>query len=818
VKRALPRGHSKDADALVHELQVHQIEIEMQNEELRRAQIETEESREKYIDLYDFAPVGYLTFDDKGLISEMNLPAAQLLGMERKLLINKSFSLFLESKSQDTFHLHRQEVLGRSTKQICKLVLMRRDKTLINIQLESIAVQVNGYPAVHSILTDITEQERAKEQLRASEDRYRSYIEITGQLGWTTDANGEVIEDLPSWRKYTGQSKEEIRGTGWVGALHPDDVEHTLRVWNKAVKKKTAYEVEYRIRRHDGMYRLFLARGVPVLKQDGSVQEWVGTCIDITERTKAEESTKHLASFPQLNPNPIIETNASGEITFCNPAAQTILESLGMDKGDVKAFLPEDLDPILRNWDQKNQATFRREVLIADRVFGETVNLVPQFNVARIYARDITNRKQAEEALRRAHDELESRVEERTHQLNAAYETLQSEIEERRKVEGQLRESQKMEAVGTLAGGIAHDFNNILAGILGFTEMAMDDIPPEHPAFNHLGHVLKGGMRARELVKQILAFSRKTSYKRSPVSLSPLITETIHLLRASIPTSIQIAFTMTATSDTVLAAPIEVQQILMNLATNASLAMRETGGVLEISLIDIGFAPDSAVLEPDVMPGEYVQLLVKDTGVGMSLEVMKRVFEPFFTTREAGKGTGMGLATVYGIVKGLKGTITVESEAGKGSTFRVSLPKIKAKPKEEQLQTVQTPRGTESILFVDDEDELIAWGQAVLERLGYSVTTLTDPIEALKTFSSDPSRFDLVITDQAMPAMTGIQLAKKLLQIRPDVPIILCTGHSETASSETARQIGIRQFLMKPLIKQELAEAVRKVLDVKTEK
>jgi nitrogen-specific signal transduction histidine kinase/ActR/RegA family two-component response regulator len=398
-----------------------------------------------------------------------------------------------------------------------------------------------------------------------------------------------------------------------------------------------------------------------------------------------------------------------------------------------------------------------------------------------------------------------------------AYKNLQSEMEERRKVEEQLWESQKMEAVGTLAGGIAHDFNNILAGMLGFTEMAMDDVPPEHPVFSHLSHVLKGGMRARDLVKQILAFSRKTSHKRSPIALSPLITETIRFLRASISATIQIAFTMTATSDTVLATPMEVQQILMNLATNASLAMGEAGGALEISLIDTDFAPDSPVLGPDVMPGEYVQLIVKDTGTGMSPEVMKRIFEPFFTTREVGKGTGMGLAIVYGIVKDLHGTITVESEAGKGSTFRVSLPKIEAKAKEEQLQTGQIPRGTESVLFVDDEDELIEWGQAVLERLGYSVVTLTNPTEALKIFSSDPSRFDLVITDQAMPAMTGVQLAGKLLEIRPDIPIILCTGHSENASSETARQAGIRQFLMKPLIKQELAEAVRRVLDVKRE-
>jgi CheY-like chemotaxis protein len=324
-------------------------------------------------------------------------------------------------------------------------------------------------------------------------------------------------------------------------------------------------------------------------------------------------------------------------------------------------------------------------------------------------------------------------------------------------------------------------------------------------------------MRARELVKQILAFSRKTKYERTPLSLTAVINETVQLLRASIPATVEIRLTNTASSDHILAAPVEVQQILMNLATNASLAMQDKGGTLEISLTDIDFKPDAPVMEPDVMPGEYLQLMVKDTGVGMSPEVMKRVFEPFFTTREVGKGTGMGLAVVYGIVNDLQGTITVESAPGLGSTFRVLLPKIKTAIEKEQVPAVAASRGTERILFVDDEQMLLEWGQATLERLGYSVVALTDSTEALRTFSSDPSRFDLVITDQTMSGMTGMQLAKELLTIRPDIPIILCTGHSEAVSPETAKDGGIRQFLMKPVATQELAQAIRRVLDTNAE-
>jgi signal transduction histidine kinase/ActR/RegA family two-component response regulator len=388
------------------------------------------------------------------------------------------------------------------------------------------------------------------------------------------------------------------------------------------------------------------------------------------------------------------------------------------------------------------------------------------------------------------------------------------DITQQRQLEDQLRQSQKMEAIGTLAGGIAHDFNNILGAVIGFTEMAIEDVPDRPLVWKNLQNVLKSGMRARELVKQILAFSRKTSHERSPLALTPVIKETVQLLRASIPRTTDIRISFRSSSDMVLASPVEVQQILMNLATNASFAMEEAGGIMEISLADSDFEPDLI----RTASSEYVKITVKDTGCGMSPEVMKRIFEPFYTTREVGRGSGMGLAVVYGIAKDLQGTITVESEPGSGSTFRVFLPKVETEKKAESMKSSETVRGSERILFVDDEEMLAEWGKATLERLGYRVAAFTDSKKALKAFSDDPMRFDLVITDHAMPQMAGTDFARMLLKARKDIPIILCTGHSETVSREKARKLGIREFLMKPLAKQELAEAVRGVLDNKDQK
>ena len=382
--------------------------------------------------------------------------------------------------------------------------------------------------------------------------------------------------------------------------------------------------------------------------------------------------------------------------------------------------------------------------------------------------------------------------------------------QERDKLEAQLRQAQKMEAIGTLAGGIAHDFNNILGIIMGFAEMSLMDHEKkgEHPG--ELDQILKAADRAKDLVRQILAFSRQGEQEPRALQMSVVIKEALKMLRASLPTTIDIRQEV-GSKGVVNADPTQIHQIVMNLCTNAAHAMRAHGGLLEVKLLDENL--DRQVPHPDLLPGPYVKLLVRDTGCGINRDIHERIFDPFFTTKTLGEGTGLGLSVVHGIVTSYGGAITVQSEPGKGSAFSVYLPRIEislGKPLDEASCTL--PTGSERVLFIDDERLLAELAAQMLTPLGYEVTTQTNGWEALTLFRGDPSAFDLVITDQTMPRMTGADLAKELLQVRSNIPIILCTGFSESITREGAIEIGIRELLMKPLALKDLAETIRQVL------
>jgi len=369
-----------------------------------------------------------------------------------------------------------------------------------------------------------------------------------------------------------------------------------------------------------------------------------------------------------------------------------------------------------------------------------------------------------------------------------------------------------MEAIGTLAGGIAHDFNNILSAIFGYSEIALFSIPDKNRARDNIDQVLKAGYRARDLVKQILVFSRQGDLEQKPIQIQYVVKEALKLLRASLPSTIEIQQNISTKPGSIMADLTKIHQVLMNLCTNALHAMQEDGGILEVGVQDVRLGVSESK-KLGLTPGGYVVLSVKDTGCGMDRDTRERIFDPYFTTKEKDVGIGMGLAVVHGIVKEHGGAIAVDSEPGKGSLFHIYFPKIVDDAKREEKAVSPMPEGTERILLVDDEKQIINLGRILLQKLGYQVTTKTCPLEVLDEFKTHPDDYDLVITDFTMPKMTGDRLAEELMAIRPDIPIILCTGFSERITEETAMDIGIKGFVMKPIVIREFAEIIRNVLD-----
>jgi len=386
-------------------------------------------------------------------------------------------------------------------------------------------------------------------------------------------------------------------------------------------------------------------------------------------------------------------------------------------------------------------------------------------------------------------------------------------VEEKAQLEQQVRQGQKMEAIGTLAGGIAHDFNNILAAILGFTDLAKYKLPENSDLRHDLDNVLQAGLRAKELVKQILAFSRQSEQERRPVEVYLIVKEAMKLLRASIPKNIDFQLDIDEKSGAVLVDPTQIHQVVMNLCTNSYHAMRDDdSGILRVALRAVELSDKDAFAL--LQSGKYLELTVSDTGCGMTPEIIERIFDPYFTTKARGEGTGMGLAVVHGIVQQCGGDIRVESTLGQGTTLRVYLPLTESKGLDiERIISQQLPGGKERVLVVDDEPMVLAMHKNMLVRLGYQVTAMSSSTAALAEFSSHPLEFDLVLTDMAMPEMQGDSLSQKIKQIRPDIPILMCTGFSEKLSPERAAAIGIGKIIMKPLLFRELATSIREFLE-----
>ena len=515
-------------------------------------------------------------------------------------------------------------------------------------------------------------------------------------------------------------------------------------------------------------------------------------------KSKTKRESKHYENIFQSlfdsSPNAIVICDLSGRVKFTNPSFSRIF---GYEKEEV---VGKRL-PYMPGWDQKKTESeindLKKGILVPER---ETRRLTKDDRIVDV----AITQSLCSDSEGRPADLL----------------TIIRDVTDKRKIEKQLRHAQKMEVFGILAGGIAHDFNNILMSMLGHIELAIIDMPEDNPARKKLEEALKSAKYAKGLTKQILTFSRHDEQELMPLQIHLIIKEALKLLGITIPNTIEIRQNINAKCGMILADPTRIHQLMMNLCINAYHSMRESGGVFEVSLQNVECGIRNSDLKDDenrltihLDPGPYIRLTVSDTGHGMDKDTMEHIFEPFFTTKKIDEGNGLGLSVAHGIVEELAGAITVESEPGKGSTFHVYFPRVEAAASEEEKTTKPVHGGKERILVVDDDRQVLGVVQQMLEYVGYNITARSSSLEALEIFCADPGRFDLLITDQFMPKMTGLQLAKKLMRIRPDIPIILITGLIEGISADDANKSGIREFIKKPFGSKELCAAVRRILD-----
>ncbi|MBU4319221.1 MAG: response regulator [Proteobacteria bacterium] len=593
---------------------------------------------------------------------------------------------------------------------------------------------------------------------------------LNPQLGLTEkDMIGKTDFDFLSQEEATilSQQKKKVLETG-----------------STEIVKVSLVSLKGGLQHFDGTY-------IPRRDSEGRINGLIGYFRNVTDRVKSEETLKESEKkYRDILENVLVgayQVTLDGKFVFAN---QKMAEMFGYASCQELEAIDSIADLYVRS---EERDKFIDEIVTKGRIIDE-------FEFKRKDGKHIWVKLHTRKTL-----DKEGAI---------IFEGLMEDITEIKKMGTQLLQTHKMDSIGALAGGIAHDFNNVLSSILGYTELSLEDVEKGSQMENNLQEVYAAGNRARELVKQILTFARQTEGELKPIQVGRLAKEVLKFLRSSIPASVEFKESIQSNS-LIIADPTQIHQILMNLCTNAAQAMEDTGGVLNVSLSDITLDEYFDKRPFGLRSGDYLKITISDTGVGIPSAHMAKIFEPYFTTKELGEGTGLGLAVVYGIVKSCQGEIIVESEVGKGTVFTVYLPITRKREEIESYTKEALPKGTERILLVDDEPSIAKSSSIILEGLGYQVTFRTSSVEAIEAFKEKPNFFDLVITDMTMPKISGDKLAAELMKIRPDIPIILSTGYSKNLSDKRVAELGIKALLMKPVLKSDLAHTARKVLDDK---
>jgi PAS domain S-box-containing protein len=726
-----------------------------------------------------------IVIDGKDRILDTNPAAESALKIQASKIIGQKIS-----NAVQIFPQLQQVFDGLESSEIC---LMNDGQQHVYDLRVSFLTDMNGLEIGKVVaLRDITDRRQADMTLRESEEKYRSlYCSMSEGVALheiNYDGAGKAsdytfLDVNPSFELITGLKKEVAVGekASWLyGTGKPSFMDVYARV--AATGSPASFET----------YFAPMQKHLRISAFSTSQGKFATVLEDITERKKAEERLrKEKEKFRVLvetSPQGVALIGKDGTYKYINPR---FTEMFGYSLADV---------PTGKEWFKKAfpDAAYRQEAIatwLSDLSSSGPGEIRPR--IFKVTCKDGSKKEiNFQPVSQETGDQF----------------ILYDDVSEKSRLETQLRQVQKMEAIGTFAGGIAHDFYNILAAIVGYTELLLGKTAKGSLQHDELQEILRAGLRARDLVRQILTFSRQAEQKMQPVQVNLIVKEALRFLRSSLPSSIEIRHNIDSDAR-VLADPTQIHQVLMNLCANAKHAMRQTGGLLKVSLVKEQLDADFAATHSEAAAGPHLKLTVVDSGEGMAVEVMEKIFDPFFTTKGKEEGTGLGLAVVHGIVKSCGGFITVYSQPGQGSAFNVFMPIIQAEARPQAEIKGPLPIGTERVLFVDDEKLLVDIGRQMMERNGYRVTSRTSSIEALELFKARPDDFDLVVTDMTMPNMSGLELAREIIRLQPQTPVILCTGFSETINEAGARTAGIKAFLFKPISLDSLIRTAREVLD-----
>jgi PAS domain S-box-containing protein len=645
------------------------------------------------------------------------------------------------------------------------------------------------YSGFRGLRHRIAERNQAVIALHESEQKLSATLNSIGDAVISTDIKGHVAGMNPVAENLTGWIESEALGQPLSEVFHIVNVTTRESVENpheKVLCKGDIVELaDHTVLISRGGTEFQIAdSGAPIHRNGGVVQGVVLVFRDVTqeyhmEKELAESETKYRTMMDSMK-EPIYICSSDDTVEYMNKA---MIKRTGRDATGEKCFFALH--------DLEEQCSWCMHDKILKKEYFELNIVSPKDN----------------RSYHVSHSPL-IHVDGSISKL-----TVFRDMTEMLKMESQLRQAQKMESIGTLAGGIAHDFNNILFPIMGHSEMLIDEVAGDSNLKPGLIEIFNGAQRAKDLVQQILTFSRQREQKLKPLKIQAVVKEALKLIRSSLPATIEINLDIQEDCGLIMADPTQIHQIIMNLITNAYHAMEETGGCLDITIRKIELSINE-LIDSTMEPGAYVCLTVADTGMGMDKSITDRIFDPYFTTKKEGKGTGLGLSVIHGIVKSHEGHISVYSEPGKGTEFHVYLPETQSQADTQAMKAfLPLEKGSEKILLVDDKQEIVSIIAKMLDKLGYHVTSRISGIEAFEAFCADPYSFDLVITDLTMPKITGDKLAGKIMKIRPDIPVILCSGFSEMMSKKKTKSLGIKGFLMKPVLMNDLSHKIREVLD-----